>query len=165
MAKCTPLGTKTKFALPQRELYTIKKAIVTLSAGQSRTILKTFGRNAIRPSSRGAARATGEKKRGNKLHQSYKPLSPVCALVIMQSLLCKFKTFREGSFNTHVTTLCGMGMNMGYELRAMEKNVGDLMLTCRFCGPKFRLTCTLLTVKIANQPQCNVFGRTKVHHL
>ena len=27
MAKCTPLGTKTKLALPQRELYTIKKAI------------------------------------------------------------------------------------------------------------------------------------------
>ena len=73
MANCTPLGTKTKFALPQRELYTIKKQYsnVIQSAGQSRSILRIYGESAIRPSSRGAAGAIGERKRSKKLLPLY----------------------------------------------------------------------------------------------
>ena len=109
---------------------------VTLNAGQSRTILKKFWRNAIRPSSRGAAGATGEKKRGNKLHQSYKPLSPVCTLA-------KIIRRRVLQHTCNMTTLCGMWyeqvMNMGYELRAMEKCWG-FNADLHILWSKFRLT-------------------------
>ena len=82
MAKCTPLGTKTKYALPQRKLYSIKRLYsnVTQSCGRSRNFSKKCGKSATQPYNSVAAGSTGKKTIVLHIHLSIPHLRITCLL-------------------------------------------------------------------------------------